>query len=245
MSLFGWLGGQISKIISKMGEKLSKNRNRGRQRLLSSKIEQQMVDALKERAASGVHIKALNSIVMKFPIIEKSFHEVRSMFTKYDKDGSGAIELEELAHCFKDLKVELTGIDVEEFYKECDMDSSKGIDFKEFIVLLALVYLLGKSEKAATTYKIGSPSLEAAFDHIVDAFLFCDKDGDGYVTKKEMVEVFNGSSPGRHSDKKLGSKRFEETDWDNDGTVTFKEFLLTFTDWVLSVEQGEDDDDDE
>jgi Ca2+-binding EF-hand superfamily protein len=65
-----------------------------------------------------------------------------------DKDGSGAIDMEELKHCLKELKVEISEKDVEELHAESDMDSSHAIEFKEFIVLLALVYLLGVSVAA-------------------------------------------------------------------------------------------------
>lgn len=62
-----------------------------------------------------------------------------------DKDGSGTIDLEELKECFRQLKVSFSDEEVKAFHQESDMDASKGVDFKEFIVVLALVYLLGRS----------------------------------------------------------------------------------------------------
>ncbi len=74
-----------------------------------------------------------------------------------DKDGSGAIDMEELKHCLKELKVEISEKDVEELHAESDMDSSHAIEFKEFIVLLALVYLLGVSSCSGSTSEPGQP----------------------------------------------------------------------------------------
>lgn len=45
--------------------------------------------------------------------------------------------------CFKELQVDFSEEEINSFYKECDMDSSNVIEFKEFIVILALIYLLG------------------------------------------------------------------------------------------------------
>lgn len=64
-------------------------------------------------------------------------------FCTADANGNGSIDLDELQLCFKELQVSFGSEEVQAFYAECDMDSSHGIDFKEFIVVLALVYLLG------------------------------------------------------------------------------------------------------
>lgn len=59
-----------------------------------------------------------------------------------DANGNGSIDLDELQLCFKELQVTFGAEEIRAFYAECDMDSSHGIEFKEFIVVLALVYLL-------------------------------------------------------------------------------------------------------
>lgn len=52
--------------------------------------------------------------------------------------------MEELKLCLQELQVEYSDEEIEEFHHESDMDSSHGIQFKEFIVVLALIYLLGR-----------------------------------------------------------------------------------------------------
>eukprot|EP01018_Ginkgo_biloba_P015875 Gb_04277 [translate_table: standard] len=156
-----------------------------------------------------------------------------------DVDRNGTIDLEELKLCFQELQVSFTDEEIKELHRESDMDESKGIDFKEFIVLLALVYLLGDRADPTTNSRIGLPHLEATFDTIVDTFVFFDKNGDGYVTKKEMVQAIHEVSPVERTADDIGIKRFREMDWNRNGTITFKEFLFAFTNWV-GVEDDED-----
>ena len=61
-----------------------------------------------------------------------------------DRNGDGSLDMEELKLCLQELQVEYSDQEVEEFHHESDMDSSHGIQFKEFIVVLALIYLLGR-----------------------------------------------------------------------------------------------------
>lgn len=56
-----------------------------------------------------------------------------------DTNGNGTLELDEVKECFKELHISFTNEEIGNFYAESDMDASSGIDFKEFIVLLALV----------------------------------------------------------------------------------------------------------
>lgn len=218
----------------------------GKQKKLNgpSPIELRMVNAMRERGAAGKSsIKAFNSIIMKFPKIDATFEKVRVTFRRFDKDGSGTIDLNELKECFRQLKVSFSDEEVKAFHQESDMDSSKGVDFKEFIVVLALVYLLGKCNEGTSRSRIGLPELEATFDTIVDAYLFFDKDGDGYVSKAEIIAATNEFSSGKNVNDQIGIKRFEEMDWDRNGLITFKEFLFAFTNWVGVKEDGEDEDD--
>ena len=51
-----------------------------------TKIDMRMIQAMAEKAQSGQFaIKSFNSIIMKFPKIDESFEEVRSVFKKYGK----------------------------------------------------------------------------------------------------------------------------------------------------------------
>ena len=64
-------------------------------------------------------------------------------------------------------------------------------------------WILTGNQKSA----IGLPDLEATFDEIVEAFVFFDRNKDGYVSKKEMIYAINEASPGRQGTK-IGVQRF-------------------------------------
>ncbi|KAJ0103261.1 hypothetical protein Patl1_03687 [Pistacia atlantica] len=87
---------------------------------------------------------------------------------------------------------------------------------------------------------MGMPKLEATFETLVDAFVFLDKNKDGYVSRNEMAQAISES--GERSSGGIVMKRFEEMDWDKNGMVKFKEFLFAFTNWVGidDEEEGEE-----
>lgn len=55
---------------------------------------------------------------------------------------------------------------------------------------------------------MGMPDLEATFETLVDAFVFLDKNKDGYVSKSEMVEAINETASGERSSGQIAMKRF-------------------------------------
>lgn len=52
------------------------------------------------------------------------------------------------------------------------------------------------------------PKLEATFETLVDAFVFLDKNKDGYVSKSEMVQAINETTSGERSSGRIAMKRF-------------------------------------
>ncbi|XP_010928993.1 probable calcium-binding protein CML21 [Elaeis guineensis] len=208
-----------------------------------SKLEVKMVEAMQKRASEGTSMKSFNSIIMKFPKIDESLRNCKTIFEQFDEDSNGAIDPEELKHCFQKLEISAMEEEISDLFMACDINESMGINFSEFIVLLCLVYLLKEPAALQVKSRMGLPSLEATFETLVDAFVFLDKNKDGYVSKNEMVQAINETTAGERSSGRIAMKRFEEMDWDKNGTVTFKEFLFAFTRWVGidDVEEEEDD----
>ncbi|XP_010244812.1 PREDICTED: probable calcium-binding protein CML21 [Nelumbo nucifera] len=210
-----------------------------------TKLEAKMVEAMQRRASKGCVMKSFDSIVLKFPKIDESFRNCKTIFEQFDEDSNGAIDPEELKHCFHKLEISFTEEEISDLFEACDIHENMGMKFNEFIVLLCLVYLL-KEDPAALQFKskMGFPNLEATFETLVDAFVFLDKNRDGYVSKNEMVQAINETTSGERSSGRIAMKRFEEMDWDKNGMVTFKEFLFAFTRWVgmddIEDEEGEE-----
>lgn len=55
---------------------------------------------------------------------------------------------------------------------------------------------------------MGMPDLEATFETLLDAFVFLDKNKDGYVSKSEMVDAINETTSGERSSGRIAMKRF-------------------------------------
>lgn len=52
------------------------------------------------------------------------------------------------------------------------------------------------------------PNLDSTFETLVDAFVFLDKNKDGYVSKNEMVQAINETTYGERSSGRIAMKRF-------------------------------------
>ncbi|KAJ7961006.1 Calcium-binding protein [Quillaja saponaria] len=224
-----------------MGGVLGKSDSPKKAWMPETKLEAKMVEALQRRSALGSAMKSFNSIILKFPKIDKSLRKCKAIFEQFDEDSNGAIDKEELKKCFQKLEISFTEEEINDLFEACDINDVMGMKFNEFIVLLCLVYLL-KDDPTALHAKsqLGMPNLEATFETVVDTFVFLDKNKDGYVSKSEMVQAINETTSGERSSGRIAMKRFEEMDWDKNGMVNFKEFLFAFTRWV-----GIDDIDDE
>ncbi|WCJ32514.1 Calcium-binding EF-hand family protein [Euphorbia peplus] len=207
--------------------------------LPETKLEAKMVEAMRRREAEGCSIRSFNSIILKFPKIDESLRNCKAIFEKFDEDSNGAIDHEELRKCFLKLEIDFSEEEITDLFQACDINEDMGMRFNEFIVLLCLVYLFKDDPTAAQAKsRMGMPNLEATFETLVDAFVFLDKNKDGYVSKTEMIQAIDES--GERSSGRIAMKRFEEMDWDKNGMVNFKEFLFAFTRWV-GIDENDDD----
>ncbi|KAJ0751426.1 putative EF-hand domain-containing protein [Helianthus annuus] len=206
----------------------------------SAKLEAQILEAIIQRESKGTSIKSINRIILKFPKIDENLRKCKVIFEQFgmNTDKSGAIDLKELKHCFEKLQVKFTNEEINEIFKTCDLNDDMGISFNEFIVLLCLVYLLKEDHHdTQSKSRMGIPDLEATFETLVESFVFLDSNKDGHVSKNEMIRAIEET---KQSEGQIAIKRFEEMDWDKNGTVNFKEFLFAFTRWV-GIEDDEED----
>ncbi|KAF6145961.1 hypothetical protein GIB67_033320 [Kingdonia uniflora] len=226
-----------------MGGVITKSESPRKGWVPESKLEAKMVEAMQRRALEGTSLKSFNNIILKFPKIDESLRNCKNIFEQFDENANGSIDPEELKHCLQKLEISFSEDEITDLFEACDIRDNMGMKFNEFIVLLCLVYLL-KEDPASLHAKslMGLPNAEATFETLVDAFVFLDKNKDGYVSKNEMVQAINETVCGERSSGRIAMKRFEEMDWDKNGMVTFKEFLFAFTRWIGIDEMEEEED---
>lgn len=56
--------------------------------------------------------------------------------------------------------------------------------------------------------RMGLPDMESTFETLVEAFVFLDKNHDGHVSRREMVEAINETTSGERSSGRIAMRRF-------------------------------------
>ncbi|KAG6623941.1 putative calcium-binding protein CML21 [Phytophthora cinnamomi] len=247
-------------------------------------LDQKITNALRERWEARAHHDKDNQftrILLKLPQAAEAFNSARSTFRTFDRDNKGYIEFADLSRVFEQLGANFSTEEISMVFQESDMMEDGKLNFKEFLVCLAIGFVLHKipsleAERLSIFYapmsRTGSNSnpaiatqsilfgegnkLRLAFQLAVDAFLWFDVDGDGIINRSEMSTKLQNSmalhSPTKRmtaddmskdtsddsSNQAIWEQRFMEMDWNGDGTIQFKEFLMAFESWV-----GLEDDD--
>ncbi|XP_030553211.1 probable calcium-binding protein CML22 [Rhodamnia argentea] len=232
----------LKAVSNKVGTILCHRNSQIRNKKLDAKLEKKVLEVKNTLSTRRNKFQTINSIIMRFPQFKEGLKDIKAIFQQYDEDSNGTIDKEELKKCLEEMQLHLSEKDMEDLFHSCDIDENQEIQFREYIVLLCLIYLLKEASSTNETEKIGSPSIEATFDAIIEAFLFLDKDGDGKLKKKDVIKALNEASPTEKTPRHVTMKRFKEMDWGRKGKVSFREFLFTFVDWVgVETNHGEGD----
>ncbi|KAH7484538.1 hypothetical protein KRP22_005704 [Phytophthora ramorum] len=251
-------------------------------------LDQKITNALRERWVERAHHDKDNQftrILLKLPQAADAFNSVRTTFHAFDKEKKGYIEFSDLSRVFEQLGANFSGEEIGQVFQESDMMENGKLTFKEFLVCLAIGFVLHKipslegeqkqelsifyspmsrtgSNKTSTAGPRRSilfgegNKLRIAFQLAVDAFLWFDVDGNGVINRVEMATKLQSSMALHSPTKKMSTRelnkdtsddssnqaiweqRFMEMDWNGDGNIHFKEFLMAFESWM-----GLEDDD--
>mmetsp|Transcript_12935 Transcript_12935/g.20737 ORF Transcript_12935/g.20737 Transcript_12935/m.20737 type:complete len:221 (+) Transcript_12935:50-712(+) len=192
-------------------------------RNLTLKIEE-YVQELNERKK----IKRRGSIqamCMMFPRVKKGFEKLRQGYLKLEDAKLKGIEFEVLhgAKIFDGFEKDK----LLEYINESDVDSNKVIDFREYILALSFIFFLHQNMRSSY-----DPHLIATYDIVARSWNTFDVDKRGWIQKKKAMGIINGNSKsGAMKETVFTEERFNEMDWDRNGEVSFKEFLLAFLEW--------------
>eukprot|EP00850_Spirogloea_muscicola_P012587 SM000082S22829 [mRNA] locus=s82:205097:206464:+ [translate_table: standard] len=227
----------------------------------SGELDRKLLHALQARAAerdraAPPRARTLDSVLLLFPKTFRGLEQLRAVFATADADGDGLVDVVGLKACFRALNVATKDADVDELCSEFefephDSDSGAGsISFRDFVLALAVLYLIGpletddvtSSSELAAPPRIGLPDAQAALETIVEAFLMFDTNRDGLVSREEICAVIPDATMGKQSSSHLAVDLFAEMDCNKDGRVTFKDFLFAFANWVGLGDEDEDED---
>jgi calcium-dependent protein kinase len=137
--------------------------------------------------------------------------EAQKLFNLFDKNNEGKINFDDFFEQMEKLSGEkLEKIEVQKIFENIDTNRNRYIELEEFI-------------KAAVDKKI---FLEEKMIKL--AFNFFDKSNDGFITSKDIIELFRDSTD-MEKDKKA-KEEFEKSiksfDTNNDGKIKFEDFSV-------------------
>ncbi|NP_001148758.1 Probable calcium-binding protein CML22 [Zea mays] len=207
-------------------------------------LDGKVADALRERTRSRQRtFRSVNSITMRLPRFKEGLRDVKNIFDQYDEDSDGTIDSEELQSFGSRVRVHMSEEEMSNLHRYCDIDSRKGVQFQEFVVLLCLAYLLFGPDVTRRVSEFESGKLNYVFDELIDAYIFFDKDGDGMLRRRDVTRRMNEASHQERTPSHITAQLFKEMDLNRNGKVNLKEFLYSMIRWAgLGTE---DDDSDE
>ncbi|KAL9538698.1 hypothetical protein MBANPS3_010735 [Mucor bainieri] len=137
---------------------------------------------------------------------EQQISEYRESFALFDKNGDGAIDVEELGQVMRSLNQEPTNEELKDMINDVDSDNNGRIDFNEFLTIMSRMK--------------GNDETE---NDLLEAFKVFDKDQDGSITQDELRSVM--SNLGQKLTSQELDEMIKEADTDGDGKINYKEFV--------------------
>lgn len=172
---------------------------------------------------------------------------LRAVFDAIDVDGNGALEKEEVevvlklaglgsaqvdafVELLRKLAEEAAGVAADGHAEEKSSSSWKA-DFTSFLDAVTLAssrYGIDLGERAEEVQK--------EVTDLTMAFRACDADGSGEIDEGELADVLRRI--GTEAPKSEAAELFGIVDLDNDGTITFHEFMNAVADGAISRDAG-------
>ena len=155
--------------------------------------------------------------------LEAELNIIQKEFAGLDIDGNGDISVKELEDILRSmrLKLKLTDKQIERVLKQIDTNGDGSIDSDELMVVLE------KYDTEGVVYK--ALHLRSS---IRQEFLKYDEDGNGYITKDEMVEIIKDRT-GLTIPQKQIERLMKDSDKNDDGKVNYEEFVALMSKSVM------------
>jgi len=185
---------------------------------------------------------------------EELQERITALFTDADADGNGVLDRKEFKNVFNGLKEELDldQKDVMKIMAEADENDDGTIEYNEFVPIAVDVVnsIYAKQDFEAEQEGRKEEALEDARDFLLhgmpreeleamlrDVFMKADRDGNGSLSRKEFATCIKEADLG--FTRKEINVLLSEVDADNDGKVTYEEFVpLCFTLLVEMVSES-------
>ncbi|GJM88830.1 hypothetical protein PR202_ga05400 [Eleusine coracana subsp. coracana] len=140
--------------------------------------------------------------------------DIKEMFKVMDTDNDGIVSYEELKSGIAKFGSHLAESEVQMLIEAVDTKGRGALDYGEFLAVSLHLQRMANDE------------------HLRRAFLFFDKDGNGYIEPEELQEAL--VEDGGADSMDVVNDILQEVDTDKDGKISYEEFVAmmkTGTDW--------------
>ena len=153
------------------------------------------------------------------PLKESKINEMKNEFLKLDIDGDGSISLEELGKILRSMKgkLKVSEEEIEKVLKEIDKDKDGYIDVKEYFANMEN----STSKNLIHRALVQRSKARKAFEKF-------DKDGSGFITTEELLEVFEELMGGPVTIDQFETM-IQECNKNKDGKINYEEFVVLMT----------------
>ena len=156
---------------------------------------------------SYINNKKLKKIVILYiasRLQESDIDDLREIFKAFDKDNNGQINFTEFEQSLLKLKSKkIHAEDFLEYFNSIDTDKNGKIEYTEFLASVLNKKFFLKEER------------------LYEAFSTFDKEGNGKITKDELMSVLKMEP----SDDKYIAELIRNADKNEDGVIDYKEFI--------------------
>ena len=160
--------------------------------------------------------------MMATHLSEVEIGQLKRDFLDLDEDGSGEISSKELKDILKDPRLKMSEAAIDNLMKEFDLDGSGGVDVSEFLILMGNRKNRELKKMIHKAIIMKSP-IRRAFNEF-------DKNGDGFISRKEFKNVMRRQK-GRFNC--VGENQLDAMiaayDKNGDGKIDYDEFVLGMT----------------
>ena len=141
-----------------------------------------------------------------------------------DLDGDCTISLSELESLLKSVKTKLRMNDdeISKLVNDTDQNKDGNIGIKEFLNMIEIDNIEGRSNKRDIIHK--AFILRAEARKVYEEY---DTDGNGYITRDEFQVICENKYPYKLTSEEV-DELMEEADKDKSGIVDYEEFIKAF-----------------
>ncbi|UKK02090.2 calcium-dependent protein kinase [Theileria orientalis] len=159
-------------------------------------------------------MKQMALTCIAYHLSERELAPLTSAFEALDRDGDGMLSISEVTTGLRESRD--TQANIEQMARELDTDQSGAIEYTEFIAASIDSRLYDQN------------------DFCSRAFHIFDTDGDGKITREDMLRVFTAESTSVSLTHDMVDEILNEVDLDRDGTISYQEFYSMLYGWPES-----------